>query len=81
MQPATIQWNTYFFHAGKSTFRLVYKSSNNDYKHHDFETDARTAKEIISKVNNILEMRSSPVRKEYLSQRTRKLHKRHTIGF
>ncbi|XP_055637462.1 stress-activated map kinase-interacting protein 1 [Toxorhynchites rutilus septentrionalis] len=39
------------------------------FKHYDIETDPSTAQEIVEKINNILEVRSSPVRREYLASR------------
>ena len=67
--------------AGKSTFRMVYLGGGQDFKHHDFECDTEVAEEIVQKINNILEMRSSPVRKDYIAHRERKLQKRHTLSF
>ncbi len=64
---------------GRAVFRLVYLS-NNEYKHHTMEADLRTAQEIVQKVNNILELKASPLRKEYLElKEKRKLQKRHTM--
>lgn len=40
------------------------------FKHYDIETDHVTAKEIVEKINNILEVQSSPVRQEYKASRT-----------
>jgi len=57
---------------GKSVLRLT-RLSNHDYKHHDFEADTDTANEIVHKINNILELRLSPVRKEYVAVRNRRL--------
>ena len=70
--------------AGKTTFRLVFQSRHGDYGHHDFDCDGATAQEITQKIKSILEMRASPVRKDYLqSEKKRKhiLNKRHTLGF
>lgn len=66
---------------GKSIFRLTYLS-NHDYKHQDFEADTETAMEIVSKLKNILELRISPARKEYVAAQTRKLlRKRDSLIF
>ncbi|XP_062545578.1 stress-activated map kinase-interacting protein 1 [Armigeres subalbatus] len=40
------------------------------FKHYDIETDPATAQEIVEKINNILEVRSSPVRREYIASRS-----------
>lgn len=40
------------------------------FKHYDIETDPNTAQEIVEKINNILEVRSSPVRREYIASRS-----------
>ncbi|XP_058819605.1 stress-activated map kinase-interacting protein 1 [Topomyia yanbarensis] len=40
------------------------------FKHYDIETDLLTAQEIVEKINNILEVRSSPVRREYIASRS-----------
>ncbi|XP_049954431.1 target of rapamycin complex 2 subunit MAPKAP1 [Schistocerca serialis cubense] len=70
---------------GRATFRLVYHHAPSaeqnqpaaaSYKHHDFEADHATADEIVQKVNHILELRSSVRRKEYLTLRERKSHRR-----
>lgn len=59
---------------GKSMFRLTY--FGHDYKHHDFEADTEVCNEIVHKVNNILELRLSPVRKDYVAHRDKKLQKK-----
>ena len=61
--------------SGKSSFRLTYLSGH-DYKHHDFEADAEICTEIVHKINNILELRLSPVRKEYVAHRDKKLQRK-----
>ena len=58
---------------------MVYQTGH-DFRHHDFECDTLRAREIVQKVNNILEMRSSPVRKDYIAHREKKLSKRHTLA-
>lgn len=55
-------------------FRLTY--FGHDYKHHDFEADTEVCNEIVHKMNNILELRLSPVRKDYVAQRDKKLQKK-----
>lgn len=66
---------------GKSILRITYLT-NHDYKHNDFEADTDMASEIVSKINNILELRLSPVRKEYVASRSGKsLKKRDSIRF
>ncbi|XP_033732497.1 LOW QUALITY PROTEIN: target of rapamycin complex 2 subunit MAPKAP1-like [Pecten maximus] len=60
---------------GKCIFRLTHLS-NHDYKHHDFEAESEVAMEIVSKLKNILELRISPARKEYMAAQTRKLLKK-----
>ncbi|XP_055595831.1 stress-activated map kinase-interacting protein 1 [Uranotaenia lowii] len=39
------------------------------FKQYDIETDPPTAQEIVEKINNILEVRSSPIRREYMASR------------
>ncbi|XP_072016011.1 target of rapamycin complex 2 subunit MAPKAP1-like isoform X2 [Amphiura filiformis] len=51
--------------SGKAIFRLTYRSTNHDFKHHDFETDQVTAKRIVTKIQQILEIRASAVRTDY----------------
>lgn len=47
-------------------------SSSPTFKHHSFETDLRTAKEIVEKIKNILEVRSSVTRQEFQSYQEKK---------
>lgn len=42
------------------------------FKHHSFETDLKTAQEIVEKVKNILDVRSSATRKEFLTYQEKK---------
>ncbi|XP_077986303.1 target of rapamycin complex 2 subunit MAPKAP1-like [Glandiceps talaboti] len=58
-------------HTGRSVFRLTYFVGN-DFKHHDLETDTATANEIVTKINHILELCTSSIRREYTSMRGRK---------
>lgn len=66
---------------GKSVFRLTYFTDKDSYKHHDFEADDDVAHEIVQKIKNILEMRLSPVRKDYMATKERKLKKRESLKF
>ncbi|XP_017478152.1 PREDICTED: stress-activated map kinase-interacting protein 1-like [Rhagoletis zephyria] len=45
------------------------------FKHYDFEADTHTAEHILNKLNCILKVRSSEVRREFLQSRQRKLEK------
>ncbi|GFN77552.1 target of rapamycin complex 2 subunit mapkap1 [Plakobranchus ocellatus] len=64
---------------GKAVFRMTYLNGM-DYKHHYFEADQAVAQEIVEKVNNILELKFSPVRKEFVFTQERKaLQKRDSI--
>ncbi|CAC5386812.1 MAPKAP1 [Mytilus coruscus] len=64
---------------GKSVFRITYLISH-DYKHSDFEADSEVCNEIVSKINNILELRLSPARKDYVATRAAKhLRKRDSL--
>ena len=56
-------------------FRLAYFNGH-EFKHHDFEADTAVCNEIVQKFNNILELRLSPVRKEYVANRDKKLMKK-----
>ncbi len=53
---------------------------SHEFKHHDFECETGMCKEVVNKINNILEMRSSHVRKDYITHREKKLQKRHTVA-
>lgn len=50
--------------------------SSTSFKHYDFETDNSTVKEIVQKINLILELRSSFSRKEYLAAKERKQYRK-----
>ncbi|KAH9489128.1 Target of rapamycin complex 2 subunit mapkap1 [Bulinus truncatus] len=64
---------------GRAVFRLTYLNGT-DYKQHYFETDQNMATEIVEKVNNILELKFSPVRKEFVfTQEKKALQKRDSI--
>ncbi|KAK3707513.1 hypothetical protein RRG08_016608 [Elysia crispata] len=65
--------------SGKAVFRMTYLNGM-DYKHHYFEADQAVAQEIVEKVNNILELKFSQVRKEFVFTQERKaLQKRDSI--
>lgn len=49
----------------------VQHSNNISFRHYDFLTDAVMAKEIVEKINHILDVRSSEIRREYLSNYAR----------
>lgn len=49
----------------------VQHSNISTFRHYDFLTDAVMAKEIVEKVNHILDVRSSNYRREYLSNYAR----------
>ena len=61
-------------------FRLTYLTEHN-YKHHDFEAEVSVAMEIVQKLKNILELRLSPARKEFITSQDRKLRKRDSLKF
>lgn len=44
----------------------------NNFKYYDFETDKKTAQQIISKINCLLEIRSSCIHKEFICERDKK---------
>lgn len=46
--------------------------SSASFKHYDFEAESNMADEIVKKVNNILEVRSSASRREYLATKEKK---------
>lgn len=63
----------------KTTFTLIYSpnssfsdSSNVIFKKHEFEAETTIADSVVKKINNILELRTSNARKEYLAYRERK---------
>ncbi|XP_076276545.1 SAPK-interacting protein 1 isoform X2 [Lasioglossum baleicum] len=70
----------------KTIFTLVYTPhsstsenilvSSGQFKSHEFEADSITGEEIVRKINHILELHSSTSRKEYLSQKERKIARR-----
>lgn len=46
------------------------------FKHYSFETDLATAQEIVEKIKNILEVRSSATRKDFLSYQEKKTRRK-----
>lgn len=60
---------------GKTVFRLICYAGH-DYRNYDFEADHAVAKEIIQKINNILNLLLSQVRKTYLASRGKKYLKK-----
>ncbi|KAH8370559.1 hypothetical protein KR093_004045 [Drosophila rubida] len=62
-------------HSSHSPFGLMGSMSNIRFKHYDFDTDVHTAEQIRNKLNCILEIRSSDIRREFLHQRVRKQEK------
>ncbi|KAM8712687.1 hypothetical protein ACLKA7_013079 [Drosophila subpalustris] len=62
-------------HSSSSPFGFFGGLSNIRFKHYDFDTDVHTAEQIRNKLNCILEMRSSDIRREFLHQRARKQEK------
>lgn len=50
-----------------------------NFKHHDFEAEQKVAEDIVQKINNILELRCSVRRQEYISLRERKSHRRRSF--
>nr|CAD7396535.1 unnamed protein product [Timema cristinae] len=66
--------------SSRATFRLVcHQAATGDQAHHDFETELGRAEEIVRKIGLILDLRSSPIRKEYLALRERKSHRRRSF--
>ena len=73
-----------FLNLGRAVFRLVYADyhhdlKHTDFKHHDFECDIDTAKQIVFKICNILDMRLSPVYKDYGLYLEKKTNRRQTV--
>ncbi|KAG5864466.1 hypothetical protein JTB14_028205 [Gonioctena quinquepunctata] len=50
------------------------------FKHYDFESDHNTAKYIVHKIKLILDLKSSPIRYEYLASKSKKLNKRKSFN-
>lgn len=56
-------------HQSKAGTMMAIQTSTN-FKHYDFVTNAVDAREIVQKINNIIEVRSSGTRREYLAKRS-----------
>ncbi len=54
---------------------MVYRSPEQGFRHHDFECESQTAKEIVQKINNILELRSNTIKKDYVAYKEKKSRK------
>lgn len=52
---------------------------NTTYKVHDFESEHDVAKEIVDRINTILDLRNSPCRREYKAAKERKLQTRRSF--
>ncbi|EDW02679.1 stress-activated map kinase-interacting protein 1 [Drosophila grimshawi] len=61
--------------SSSSPFGLFSSVASIRFKHYDFDTDVHTAEQIRNKLNCILEMRASDIRREFLHQRERKQEK------
>ncbi|XP_055690689.1 stress-activated map kinase-interacting protein 1 [Lutzomyia longipalpis] len=59
-------------HSEYSTSASPQAASTSTFKHYNFETDPETAQEIVEKIRNILEVRSSATQREFLSFRERR---------
>ncbi|XP_065348191.1 target of rapamycin complex 2 subunit MAPKAP1 [Cloeon dipterum] len=71
--------------SSKSHFRLVHQSLTEDptttFKTLEFEAENFVAQEIVQKINHILELRATPVWKEYLVTKERKSTRRRSFSF
>ncbi|KAG4073572.1 hypothetical protein HA402_000796 [Bradysia odoriphaga] len=56
---------------GQPSSPVQHSNSSNTFRHYDFLTDALMAKEIIEKINHILDVRSTESRREYVSTHAR----------
>ncbi|CAG5041669.1 unnamed protein product [Parnassius apollo] len=63
----------------RTTGNSNYFHPNTTYKFHDFECDHDTAKEIVEKINTILDLRNSPCRREYKTAKDKKLQTRRSF--
>lgn len=70
--PASPRYPWMYSSSGFGFFTTI---SNIRFKHYDFVTDVHTAEQIRNKLNCILEMRASDIRREFLQQRERKQEK------
>ncbi|XP_033119134.1 target of rapamycin complex 2 subunit MAPKAP1-like isoform X2 [Anneissia japonica] len=62
--------------SGKSVFRLVYLATSRDFKYHEFESKTEDIKEIVAKITQVLDLRSSQVRRDYLYLHSKKQQKK-----
>ncbi|XP_059060339.1 stress-activated map kinase-interacting protein 1 isoform X1 [Achroia grisella] len=58
---------------------VSYIHSSTTYKYHDFECEHDTAKEIVDKINIILDRRNSPCRRDYKIAKEKKLQTRRSF--
>ncbi|XP_041369186.1 target of rapamycin complex 2 subunit MAPKAP1-like isoform X2 [Gigantopelta aegis] len=66
---------------GRNVFRMTYQTGH-ECRHHDFEADHTISLEIVQKINNILELRLSRIRKDFVANKEKKmLKKRDSIKF
>ncbi|XP_071821013.1 target of rapamycin complex 2 subunit MAPKAP1-like isoform X1 [Apostichopus japonicus] len=61
---------------GKTVFRLTFKSPSHEFKQYDFEASPAKAKEIVRRINHILELRASAVKHDYTLWRKNKYSKK-----
>lgn len=61
---------------GKTIFRLTFKGPSHEFKQYDFEASPTIAKEIVRRINHILELRASAVKHDYTLWRQNKSSKR-----
>jgi len=66
---------------GKATLRLVCLTANHCFKAYEIEAETGVIKEIITKVNYLLELQPSAARREWQAIRERKLLHRHSFTF
>lgn len=63
---------------GKTVFRLTFKSPTHEFKLYDFEANPAKAKEIVRRINHILELRASAVKHDYTLWRKSRHGKKRT---
>lgn len=62
-----------------STSSPFFSPNQTPFKHHDFECEHDLAKEIVEKINRILDLRNSPCRREYKNAKEKKLQTRRSF--
>jgi len=68
------------FTGGKAMFKLTYRNHNShDFKHHNFEAERNEAKEIVDKITHILELKMSPLRRDFLAMKERRQQRRMSL--